>query len=478
MVLIFKKHTGLQGDIANMCKMMLNVENNTNLYKLNGTKNSGKVSKEPYNYYTNQGITYDIDVSIGVVLIYVSNGNQLNIQTVKNDFKCEFAKLKIVDEKRVPICIGSSNSSTYTLLSKKPESFNVINSVDIYIRSYRKFICNDHDIDRCVAAGTKFTWLIKIVDIAYLYIPELCDSVMQHEYLSKSISTIIYDGINLLDMKHGAKQLDYPSVIQYKSFNKKKILVEPIHITHLYGLDYEIMSHYFPNITKSFVMCSSLHNNHHPIEKKNYTDFEIRRRNPMKKWYRQLSELYDYKTQEELELTSSEIGKEPYPLGVCFITGMPLYKNAYVLKVSHCDSKSGDDEKNTGITRDNSSYIMVGSFILHTYIKKNNMSCRIQHYMGLCGVKIIDCYLTNYDRCETDVIMNLPISQVKKDIMSTISINGIHNVNDHRIITCNVEKNIIYCGFKDYINDIDIIKYMGTDTVIFRYTNNRPIPGY
>lgn len=454
MVFYIRAQNGITDDANVITKMMFNIEHNKNIYKLDGILTSAEQANKSFNVYTHQKIDYEFSVSVGVLLVYCDN-DIMAPNVISRLLTEKFRNLGNGPSLHVPVKYGRSNSTTYTLLLKKPDEFNTNISTTSYGSSYRKIITSICDFKRCRDTGSKFIWLVQVISRnPYLHIAEFSQRNMDKLYLSRSISTIIYDAQNMFNIQHGTKQLDYPYITQYTMFSNGQILKEPIYISNTIGLDYEILKCYIPDLQFDYCL-----NNQITHDIVNSCEYEIRRRNPNKKWHIQLAESYDYTEQEDLESKIEENGKPPFPLDVCFITGTPLYDHAYMIKV-----QKTNEEKI-------SSYIYVHKLLPHVPFKHKFKTILFKDYLQKNGFRLISTYIVKIERSEEEaisMISNKKINPLKRDIMISISTNGaLYDQNIHgKLYTANIEKNVIYVGIMN-MNTIDIADYQKTNTILF-----------
>lgn len=457
MVLFIKSYNDPNIDL--LCKMMINIEQNKTVYDIRGNENPPNI-RNPFNYYTYQQVDYEMTVSMGTVLIYGNN----TIQNIEGILVSKFNELNKNDTNTmVPAKCSTYNSTTYTLMNKKPGT-DTTTSTSTYGTAYRKIITSQYDIKKCCESGSKFVWFIQQILQPHLMVTELCQRMPSKPYLMKSISTIICDCKDLFSVSNNLKQLDYPSLNQYTMFNDGQILDEPINISDTYGLDYEILKCYVPDLQQKFSIYG------YKVDTVDYNEYKIRRLNPTKSWQQQLTEPFDYDQQELLEKDNEEIGKPPFRNDVCFITGMPLYENAYMLKIVFMRNAIEVDEKTV-------SYILVSPFFVHNILINKKRPC-IEYYLKIHKIKVLEHFKTKFGRSESDAIRMIPdklISPLKKDIMLAISINGAYKKNDTNLnnivlYTADLEKNKIYLGIMNNIYDTNIAKYYNTNTILFQYT--------
>ena len=291
MVLFIKSKKSIINNIEILCKMMLNIEQNKTIYNANGNLNNANLAKKPFNQYVYNQIDNNMNVSIGIIVVYDNNSfvNPGTSNTIINSIKNKLAEIDQgnFNTKR-PISVQSYKSTHYTLLSKKPDN-DRSTSTSAYGTSYRKIIDNWYSIKKCCENGTAFVWLLYNIHPKninnYLHIAELTNQHLSNTYLSRSISTIIYDSKDVFNVSNMTKQLDYPSLNQYRMFNQNQILDQKIYISQIFGLDYEIMNHYD---TSNFVMYHENGNKLETIKSVKCEDFKIRRRDPKKIWYKQI----------------------------------------------------------------------------------------------------------------------------------------------------------------------------------------------
>jgi hypothetical protein len=455
MVLYIKIHEDSSANIDLIAKQMINIEMNKNIFDKIGNRTPINLCTS-FNIYNINQVEFNISVSTGVILLYLPNITDIIIKNFINaivnrieilDNELSNNSLTILDKL---IDIETYKSTTYTSITKK------INIIDYpktncvgRTQPRRKILINGSEIKRNHDNGVVFVWSLKCVNKdTYLSIPEVSALIQEQTYLLKSISTIIIDKIDLFNMQSFTKQINYPSLEQYSIFDNKQILNKQIYISLMFGLDYEILKCYKHGLKlpKRNIMEISMKLIQLDLTHKN----QIRRRNPKKEWYTQLRESFDYKKQEEQEFNIND---------VCFITNAPLYKNAVVLKVSYKNKK-------------NTSYILICKLLYHTPFIIDNKEVCIRTYFKLKNIEILETYLTNIVRTESDAINIIPnnlIDPLKKEIMESISINGAYYKMIHNrqlLYAINIKKNKVYLGMRN-IYDSDIIEYKNTNTILF-----------
>jgi hypothetical protein len=472
MVYIIKQRAGLINEIDQLCKIMINIENNKKIYTSEGKENEIDISETPFNNYTYKQVEYNISVSMGVVVVYTLD--DINFTTISYNMKNKFIELSKDAENSLPYSTYQYTSTYHTVVTRIPEETGT--SISTRGKSYRKIIEYPNDIQLCCDNGSRFVWYLHIINNnngkPYLQIPELSKRIPEKQYLLRAVSTIIYDGMNLLNINNGTRQINYPSVKQYTMFKKKQIVETPIVINQIYGLDFEIIKYYSDNNVKIDSDLFRLRDDCNEYDLIDYATVKLRRVNISKKWYIQLNDPFDYDKQEELESNSEEIGKPLFPNDVCFITGAPIYNSCYILKVGKKYTTESQDKKYT-----NTTHIMVSSYMYHNNIivSKTKKKTFQEYFENTSGYTIIKTFISKYPRTELEAINLIPankITDIKRNILQCISVNGgtliaSNFYYSNVFYTLNITKNIIYVGVSD-MNDIDVIKYNMPNTILFQ----------
>jgi hypothetical protein len=463
MVFLIKQQSTLYTDIDIICKTMINIEQNKNVFDINGATKGPPLCNVPFNSYTHQQVDYDMTVSLGVLVLYMPNSEE-NHDTISSMLINKFREIGGVDRiTKVPISSGNNRSTTHTLLNSCI-SFDMENSTTSYGSAYRKIVMGDYNIKQVCETGPRFVWSIHLIkkDI-YLSIPELYSGLMKSTYLLRSISTIIYDTADIYNMPHGTKQLDYPKLNQYNMFKNNQIVPESISISQIFGLGMEITKCYYKKIPNDNTYVRQIMSDTKTVD---YTKYDIRRLNPNKKWYTQLQEPFNYKEQEILENDNIETGKPPFRNDVCFITGTPLYNKVYILEVQYNGRVNKTPDSST------KSYIFIGAFTYYMSFIGTNAIAFLTLFFKINNISILQTFITNFARTEFDAINMIPnklLHPMKKNIMLAISKNGLlsqHQGCTEVFYTVDLQKNIIYVGFLN-LYDGHLVKYQNTDTVLF-----------
>ena len=454
MVIFIKAESNIV-NIDTICKTMLNIENNKTIFD-----NDGKLipidSRKSFSKYNINQVEYDISVSSGVVLLYLPNDTDLtvrdmikNITSKINALEREF-NIRTININR-PINTGLYNCTTYTYLAKN------LSTAEFDKPSYRKLVYDKYELRQVCKNGFGFTWFVNIIgsNDRHLKLSELCKTAPTQLYLMESLSTIIYDNRQLFNIDTMQKQVDYPKLSQYNMFVNGQVLKDSIHISRMYGLDYEILKCYMPDLIWNY-------SNFHCKKIKLDASHKIKRRDPNKEWFKQLQKPFDFAKQEMISAEYQESGKTPCLNDVCFITGAPLFNNVVLLKVSYNDD----------ITTH--THILINANVYSAVFIVNNKNKNLYEYFISKKITILSEHIVAYNRNESEAIALIPeylIDPVKKDIMESISINGIYKktwayYNQDHLYTVNIKKNKIYLGFEN-IYDHHILKYQNTNTILF-----------
>ena len=113
MVYIIKSVNGIESDIDSICKIMINTEQNKQIFNNDGTYN---VSKQvPFNCYTHKDIEFNITVSIGVIVIYSSY--EVSNQVLDEKLNKSLLKLDHNYRIKAPLITTFGSSTHHTLIT-------------------------------------------------------------------------------------------------------------------------------------------------------------------------------------------------------------------------------------------------------------------------------------------------------------------------------------------------------------------------
>jgi len=497
-----------------LCKQIVNVENNLNIYRMDGTMNNTPYKKN--NVYKYNDVEYDLSSNVGVILFYNNESSEIAnnnvIQTVINDIRnmlinIDFEINNIINlcDKYLPFNLNKYKSTNHTLLQNKISNSRGRNAV-----SLRDFTLEKHNIKKLLKSN-RFVWMIKNIKPCIDFNKESFLLVSEYEnhlpksYLLQSINTIIIDKVKLFNVNNGLRQINYPSIQQYSCYNKN-IFDITISISDIFDIDYEIARFYVPNITN---MTSRISNTYSTISFESLKMYEIRRPNIDMKWYIQITEQYKYSEQEKQEKEKQEHEKQEHEkqehekqehekqeheilntANICFVSRMPLYGNIYLLDVGEKVVRrkkdvNGEYYKNINIL--NSSYILVSAYIFHgIYDYNNEQMSFIDYLFKLTKYEILNTTLVKYNISKYKALSSITNEknshilkqyindknfQMKKEILLSICKYGIYEeqmnyYKDNSYITVNTTTKKIYIG-KCELSDADIRLIMNTDNIIY-----------
>jgi hypothetical protein len=444
-MVIFVKGTDII-DVKKLCCIMSNIEKNKNEYNMDGTLNKTKSSKKSFNKYIYNQIEFDATVCCGFLVIY---SNNLNIPDLINKLTYEFDKNFNGDESYYPSSSTYYKSSQHTVLLSNTTKKGTSSQMKKMPYPYRFLCTNQSEIEKQLKIGARFVWYIHLVNQndKYIQIQELCDKIPSKIYLKRSISTIIYDSMNIFNVKPNLKQLDYPYINQLT----QTLLPIKIRVESRCGLDHEIISKWM-DVNKPLYLTTIKY------KKCNYSHYITLKVNKDISWENQL------KKELSKPFNLEKYKQSELPDDICFISRSPLYGNIYIIEFN----------RKIPINVDNGvkCYISINSYVFHSMFGNSYLL----EYISKKDILINKIFISSYPRTELMVINMIPdniINKVKKNIMRCISENGACidkiNIRDNKLITYDAEKNIIYLGLPNYIYVITAHKYKNTNTVLFSW---------
>ena len=232
-----------------------------------------------------------------------------------------------------------------------------------------------------------------------------------------------------------------------------------------FGLAYEIIKCYTKiKVSRKNFLC------HNPkLKFIDYNSVKLKRVDESKDWSVYIKEPFDFESQEKLELQSEEIGKPAFPIDICFISRVPLYKHVYVVKVGL---------KNNTNQYTNITHILVSPSVYSSMIDDEDLPSKsnnfVKYFTNKSNYSIIDTYIAKFPRPEIDAIDLIPrdrISDERRNLLRCISLNGCFYDNEYfprTLIAVDREKKLLYAGFKD-ICDKRILEYTNTNTILFAF---------
>ena len=460
MVYFIKSTYSFGRNASKIAKTMINIEQNKHVFNADGQLIN---DPRPFNIYTCNNVEYDISISSGIIKIYTDD--IISPQMCVNLLITEFLSINYDMSRDVDMIKFYEHKNNNHITLSKPYSVLYGTTTNVVGTSYRKLVMQYNDIKKCKDNGSKFVWFISTyVNQQNLNIPELSSTIPQKEFLMQSVSTIIYDQINLFNVACDTKQLDYPCAIQYNILSQKRLIESVVTIGANFGLAYEIINCYTKlKISRKNFLC------HNPkLKFIDYNSVKIKRVDESKDWSVHIREPFDFESQEKLELQSEEIGKPAFPVDICFISRVPLYKHVYVVKVGL---------KNNTNQYTNITHILVSPSVYGSMIDDDVSSKSInfvKYFNNKTNYSIIDTYIAKFPRTEINAISLIPrdkISDERRNLLRCISLNGCLYYNDcfpKHLIAVDREKKLMYIGYKD-IYDTLIVEYMNTNTILFAF---------
>jgi hypothetical protein len=446
-MVIFVKGSELV-DAKRLHSIMTNIEKNKNVYNMDGSLNKTKNNKKSFNKYIYNQIEFDATVSCGFLIIY---NLHLNVDDLIDELTYHFDKDLNEDDSYYPVSSNNYKSTQHTMILNKTNRVGTSSQLKMKPSPYRILCKNSKLISGYIGSGARFVWYIHHVkkNNEYIQIQELCSRMPTKMYLMRSISTIIYDSMNIFNVKPNLKQLDYPSINQLT----QNLLPIRIRINYIYGLDREIVSNWMDIPDTSILL--TLQNIKYTECK--YSKYKTSKVNKNVSWVKQLkkelSKPFNLKKYEQSEL----------PDDICFISRSPLYGAIYIIEIN---SKIPNDSTDT------KCYISVNAYIFHSMFENDYLI----RYLSKKDISINKVFVSSYPRTELMVINMIPddkIHKVKKNIMKCISKNGAcvdKSINNNsKIFTYDAEKNIIYLGLPNYIHVITSHEYRKNNTVLFSW---------
>ena len=484
MVLIIKSKGDQANDYSRIAAQMINMETNQTVYDDNASSlyPDTKETKRPkFNIYNSNSVEFDFTLKNGIVVLYLKS----NISYTRHDHAMfiteEIQKLNLP----VNFTETISNKSDYYTLAKSEITVKTTRFEQTYNsqKFYRKITTDPYCLKKIITSNTAhFVWLIIIKNAdnfrgSQLFIHEMDPTIPSEVCLNKSICTIIYDDIDMINNQETQKQLNYPSLNQYRMFSQNQIIVEPIYISWTGGLCYEIYYQFTGKTPKynrldlaadgeNFIgECSDFYKLIMPYLE--FKDLKLKRLNPEKSWKTQLLEHFDYEKQEDDEINLKEEGKPEFPNDICFISKIPLWDKFYVIRI-----------KNETCEFD----IAIAPPLVHGKFRMNKVLMGFKEYLSWKNGKIsmLSLRICSHPRTLIQVLDMLPnpIHPIKKHIMRCMELYGAYsksndsgNSNSFRYsrnyYVMDKITNQIYVGVKS-CNDTHITLYQNTNTILFR----------
>lgn len=443
---LFKERVEVNG-LMKIAQTMINIENNQDIFTQDFKKNQNPTTG--FNKYSANNVLYEVsNPTHGTIIIYsdkrltdtihrVSTRNSPQILYLINKLRDNLKTIGILSKIQ-----PSVESHPYTLLTNE----NVIT---------RNIICTNEGFKRNY--GASFIWEITIVDLhnynkTTLLTPNYSTKSLTDDYLAKALTTIIYDSCDLLNMPY--KQLNYPSLTQYKLYQRGKICDDEVTIHSKYGIELELAKiftdkRYLSNkIPGRFIISEAV----------KYESLKIRRVHPTKDWIETIKEEYNYEKQEKDEIELVAEGKPVFPNNICFISKMPLSSVAIASFITNIETGQ--------------EFCILISPAMDFAVDNDYKPIIYEHILYANGFVITSKYYVECPRSTLEVIDIIPntVNPVKKKILKAIEKYGIFSskVGYHRTeyLTIDVEEQEVYIGLPSF-DDVDIMRYKNTNAILY-----------
>ena len=461
MVLIIKSSGDSAADVRLIATQMINIESNQTIYGKSGEVLSARRAKVPFNAYTHDSVDFEFQFTYGVIVAYCTQGifpDELQIQLDMLGVPSTFTET-----------IGSGTDQ-YTLVKEPIIRHNTrIGASSARNPCFRSIVCDGYTIKKALTTpGTNFMWHLVVKASAsfrgpYLHIDEMDPTLLPEGYLTKSVCTIIYDGIDMFAAPTMIKQLDYPDLSQYNMFQANQIVREPIYVSWTGGLHFEL----YYQFTKSHpgaYLCAPP-----DIFREGIVSSEqlcLKRLDADRPYMEQLSEPFNYEKQEEDELLDE--GKPPFLDDVCFITKIPIYQDFYIGTIKNATHEFD---------------IALCPAVVHLAHVFGKREVHLAEYIKAhnAELSLIRLRRSVHHRSFLEVLDMLDIDPVKKNIMRCMELYGAYSddmdvgdqggpyraSNSRQYYVVDKTTDQIYLGLSR-INDLHVAMYQNTPTILFR----------
>jgi hypothetical protein len=310
---------------------MINIETGITYYN-----NIGNRLEHPtpnHNNYIIGDVSYDIHPNIGVIILLdretspgfniydlIISSHREKIISLSNELGSSFK-----------LSVGNLHTTQYMCVSD--DSLDTLDN--IYTHYCTKIYINK------ILGSHKFDWFIYSINYLHVspyYIPFINGSNIPEEMQLLSLSTIVLDNNKLL-LYDGFKSPNVPLITDYKIFNNGHICDKSIIIDNISGLTLEIASHFITlknkfkktNINNS-VFWIKWENVKPRVEKNCAMPWEIQVQQNSLGYLREIDQTTKLDTSE----TNDDIHQSTHDKNItykCFMTGMPIYEDCYVLDI-------------------------------------------------------------------------------------------------------------------------------------------------
>jgi hypothetical protein len=272
--------------------------------------------QKSFNLYTHDQIEYNFDIHTGRIVLYTEDFDYTFLVTKLTELLSDMGRTR----RFIPCNISSSSkNSNYTKIVQSCNSADrVFVKTEKLLRTYS------------VSKLYKFVWhVVEYTSINTINIPELSvHKNVNKEYLFNSVSTIIYDKLNIFDITGNIMQLNYPTLEQFTAYKLGKVVESSVVISGTFGLGVEILKHYMSSVKIPYDIYNNVQYTRVELNDfKTFDTFNLQPINIELNWESQINNINH--TRADICQSSD------YNLStnICFISHMPLYGYVVVIEL-------------------------------------------------------------------------------------------------------------------------------------------------
>lgn len=261
-----------------------------------------------HNTYLVDSVEYQIMPNCGYVYILANENNISHISGLINSKFSDKMMRAITKYRDLQVPVASVGTTQYVMVDMIPPPAG---------RGVVVELGDSHTGLRGTPfySGDKFVWMIPPT----LSMP-ISDLVGDNTVVY-SMSSIVLDTLDVIDLPSGYKSVDYPRYSDYKIYKQNRLLEEEVHFDATHGIHRELLKHIdgSPKIKQSKYR---FHNVKEPIKLVKYEWLKPYTASESVLTYIELIDrgFLDIEQSEEVSLN-------------CFITGLPLYDDCYVFDI-------------------------------------------------------------------------------------------------------------------------------------------------
>jgi hypothetical protein len=320
----FKTNGSQAVDIDKIAGEAINIAYGKNYY-VDGKENPYVDLKKPYTVYTIDSVEYEIHPNVGIIFILAPISSTPGIKDRIRQKIEQFERDLITKYGMVKPPVGIPGTTQYLAIEDVGNTGNtgIPNIV---------FAPNVRGISH-VSQGARFSWNI-VGDVSDLSLKDLPVRSAERDTLILSLSSIIYDTMDTFTLPDGYLSPDYPSSLETTAYKKDLFISEPIIMTPVHGLVYEIarafnLEHWKNRKEKKIYGHVSFPKSH-PLNWIKWDDVKpIVRNDNVLDFVEQIKDALDY----DSNLADESDVQDKNADHTCFVTGIPLYDDIYVFDV-------------------------------------------------------------------------------------------------------------------------------------------------